>query len=59
MMGPFVENGANSLAIEPQTESILRCKSRNLYLPIFVIQWPKAFQVLLVNRAVRAIPVLE
>ena len=48
----FVENGAHSLAIEPQTESILRCKLRNLCLPIFLIQWPKAFQVLIVNRAV-------
>jgi hypothetical protein len=50
--GPFVENGAHSFAIEPQTESILRCKLRYLCLPIFLIQWPNAFQVLLVNRAV-------
>ena len=50
--GPFVENGAHSFAIEPQTESILRCKLRYLCLPIFLIQWPKAFQVLLENRAV-------
>ena len=52
LRGPFVENGAHSFAIEPQTESILRCKLRNLCLPIFLIQWPKAFQVPLVNRAV-------
>jgi len=50
--GPFVENGAHSFAVEPQTESILRCKLRYLCLPIFLIQWPNAFQVLLVNRAV-------
>src|SRR4029453_16901302 len=30
--GRFVENGAHSFAIEPQTESILRCKLRNLCL---------------------------
>src|SRR5207247_7594228 len=52
LRGPFVENGAHSFAIEPQTESILRCKLRNLCLPIFLILWPKAFQVPLVNRAV-------
>jgi hypothetical protein len=48
----FVENGAHSFAIEPQTESILRCKLRDLCFPISLIQWPKACQVLLVNRAV-------
>jgi len=50
--GRFVENGDISFAIEPQTESVLRCKLRNLCLPIFLVQRPKAFQVPLVNRAV-------
>ena len=50
--GPFVENGAHSFAIEPQTESIFPCKLRNLCLPILLVQWPKAFQVPLVNQAV-------
>ena len=47
----FIEDGAQSLAIESETESIFLCKLGDLCFPIFLVRWPQPFQVLLVNRA--------
>jgi hypothetical protein len=49
---PFIEDGAQSLAIESETESIFLCKLCDLCFPIFLVRRPQPFQVLLVNRAV-------
>jgi hypothetical protein len=49
---PFIEDGAQSLAIESETESVFLCKLRDLCFPIFLVHRPQPFQVLLVNRAV-------
>ena len=49
---PFIEDGAQSLAIESETESVFLCKSRDFCFPIFLVHRPQPFQVLLVNRAV-------
>src|SRR6266487_634916 len=49
---PFVEDGAQSLAIEPQTESVFLRKLGVLCLAIFVVNRPEAFQFVLVNSAV-------
>jgi hypothetical protein len=49
---PFIEDGAQSLAIESETESIFLCKKGDLCFPIFLVRRPHPFQVLLVNRAV-------
>src|SRR5262249_8451602 len=49
---PFVEYGAHSLAIEPETESVFLRKFRDLFFPIFLVYRPDAFQVLFVNHAV-------
>jgi len=50
---PFVEDGAHSLAVEPQTESIFLRKLGDFCLSVFLVQWPDAFQVSLVNSAMR------
>ncbi len=49
---PFVEDGAQSLAIEPQTESVFLRKLRDLCLSIFFVWRPETFQFVLVNGAV-------
>src|SRR5260370_33255353 len=49
---PLVEDGAQSLAIEPQTESVFRRKLRDLCLSIFLVWRPETFQFVLVNSAV-------
>jgi hypothetical protein len=49
---PFIEDGAQSLAIESETESVFLCKLRDLCFPIFLAHWPQPLQVILVNRAV-------
>ena len=48
---PFVEDGAKSLLIEPQTESVFVRELGNLFFSIFLVYRPKAFQVLVVNYA--------
>jgi hypothetical protein len=49
---PFIEDGAQSLAIESETESVFLCKLGDLCFPIFLVRRPQPLQVLLVNRAV-------
>jgi hypothetical protein len=49
---PFIEDGAQSLAIESETESVFLCKLGDLCFPIFLVQRPQPLQILLVNRAV-------
>jgi hypothetical protein len=49
---PFIEDGAQSLAIESETESVFLCKLADLCFPIFLVRRPQPLQVLLVNRAV-------
>ena len=48
---PFVEDGAQSLAIEPQTESVFLRKLGHLCLSIFVVWRPETLQFVLVNSA--------
>ena len=52
LLRPFVEYGAHSLAIEPQTEPVFRRKLGDLVFSSFLVYRPNAFQVLLVNQAV-------
>jgi hypothetical protein len=49
---PSIEDGAQSLAIESETESVFLCKLCDLCFPIFLVPRPQPFQVLLVNRTV-------
>jgi len=49
---PFVEESAQSLLIEPQTESVFLRKFRDLFFSILLVSRPDAFQVLFVNQAV-------
>src|SRR5262245_22288025 len=48
---PFIEDGAHSLAIESQTESVLRRKLGDFFFPVFLVYRPNAFQVLVANHA--------
>jgi len=48
---PFVEDCAQSLFIEPQTEAVFIRELRNLCLSIFLAWRPKALQFILVNNA--------
>jgi hypothetical protein len=48
---PFIEDGAQSLAIESETESVFLCKLCDLCFPIFLVRRPQPLQVFLVNRA--------
>ena len=47
---PLVEDGAQSFAVKPETESIVHCKLSDLPLAIFVVNRPEALQVRFVNR---------
>ena len=49
---PFIEDGTQSLAIEPQTESVFLGKLRDLCLSICLVWRPETFQFVLVNSAV-------
>ena len=49
---PFVEESAQSLLIEPETESVFLRKFRDLFFSILLVSRPDAFQVLFVNHAV-------
>jgi hypothetical protein len=49
---PFVEDGAHSLLIESQTESIFLRKLGYLFFSILLVYRPNLLQVLLVNPAV-------
>ena len=48
---PFIEDGAQSLAIEPETESVFLGKLRDLCLSIFLVWRPETLQFVLVNSA--------
>ena len=50
--GSFAKDGAQSLAIKLETESIFHRKLRDLCLSIFLVWRPEAFQFVLVNSAV-------
>jgi hypothetical protein len=50
---PFVEGCTHSLAVEAQTESIFLRKLSDFCLSVFLVQWPDAFQISLVNGAKR------
>ena len=52
LLRPFIEDGAHSLAIEPQMKPVFRRKLGDLFLSIFLVYRPNASQVLLVNQAV-------
>src|SRR5262249_42777703 len=49
----FSEDGADSLSIELQSESVFFRKFADLFLPAFLVYRPQARQVFLVNDAVR------
>ena len=51
----FVEDGEQSLSVEPQTESVFLRKLRDLCLSMFLVQRPEAFQFMLVNGRARNI----
>ena len=51
--GPLVEDGAQALAIKPQTESVFLRKLGYLCLALFLVQRPEAFQFVLVNSTLR------
>ena len=57
--GFFVENHAQPLAVEPQTESVFLCELRDFHLAILLSWRPEAFQLLLVNRAVLPLATLQ
>jgi len=48
---PFIKDGAQSLAIESQTEPVLLRKFRQLCFPIFILSRADLFQVLFVKSA--------
>jgi hypothetical protein len=48
---PFIEDGAQSLVIEPQTESVFLRKLGDLCLSIFLVWRPETLQFVLVNSA--------
>ena len=52
LLRPFLEYGAHSLAIKPQTEPVFRRKLGDLFFSIFLVHRANGFQVLLVNQAV-------
>jgi hypothetical protein len=52
MPRPPVEDGAQSLSIESQTEAVPFSKFRNLCFSLFCIEWPETLQLLLVYSAV-------
>ena len=49
---PFVEDGAHSLPVEPETESIFFRKLSDLCFALRLVLRPEAFQLMLVNSAV-------
>ena len=56
---PFIEEGAQSLTIESETEFVFLCKLRDLCFPIFLVRRPQPLQVLLVNRAVHPLAAMH
>ena len=55
----FVENHAQPVAVESQTESVFLRELRDFCLAILLIWRPEAFQLLLVNRAVLPLATLQ
>jgi hypothetical protein len=56
---PFVEDCAQSLFIEPQTEAVFIRELRDLCLSIFLAWRPKALQFVLVDSAVHPFASLQ
>jgi hypothetical protein len=48
---PFVEDGAHSLLVKPQPESVFLRKFGDFCLSVFLVQGPDAFEVPVVNSA--------
>jgi hypothetical protein len=49
---PFIEEGARSLTVESQPESVLFRKFGNLPFSTLIVYWPDALQVRLMNSGV-------
>lgn len=42
---PFVEDGAHSLSVEPETESVILSKLSDLCFALTLVCWPETFQI--------------
>jgi hypothetical protein len=56
---PLVEDGAHSLVVESQSESVLFGKFRHVCFSMFCMQRPQTLQFFLVHSAVLPCPVLQ
>src|SRR5437899_13025243 len=59
MRGLFAEDGAQSLAVIQESESIFHCKTGDLCFALFLLQRPEALQFTLINSTVLPFAALQ